>query len=375
MHRLSFISRSLTSFAICLAASSGQAQVTFTTIGDLPGGLHRSEALALSGDGTTIVGSSTSASGRQVFRWTIEDGMVAMPSHDDGYQLLDSNAGISFDGSTIVASTQSGLAMRWNQSTGYEVIPGLPGSTVSFGVGISDDGQAAVGGALGFPGEAFHWSAQDGTRGLGSLRDPPEQSASLGISGDGRVAVGWSYATPGIEAFRWTEGEGLVGLGDLSGGQRRSYALAASYDGSVIVGQSHESTGFRAFIWDQDTGMVPIGDPGLESIATDVSADGSVVVGTADQFGAFIWTQADGMRSLESLLVNDFGIDLEGWSLDRGIAISADGLTIIGDARKATGEREVFLATIPSPSSMLVLASAFIMQGRRNRHSFTTSYC
>ena len=355
---------------LCLSADPATGQASFSTIGDLPGGIHRSEALALSGDGSTIVGKSRSDSGSQVFRWRLSEGMVPMPLHDNQFPLIDSNAGVSYDGSSIIASSLAGYAVRWNEQTGYQTIPALPGYNGSFGIGISDDGNAAVGSAMGIPGEAFYWNSTDGVTGLGSLRDPHESSVSLGISGNGQVAVGWSYSTvPGLEAFRWTQNEGMVGLGDLPGGHTRSYAHAASYDGSVIVGQGHEAAGFRAFIWSQESGMTPIGDPGLGSIATDVSADGKVVVGTADQFGAFVWTQTMGMRSIASILADDYGLDLQGWSLDRGIAISADGSTIIGDARKPTGEREVFIATIPvpSPGSFVCLALGGVICTRRYR--------
>jgi len=63
---------------------------------------------------------------------------------------------------------------------------------------------------------------------------------------------------------------------------------------------------------------------GLESEALGVSADGTVVVGTAinaEGFRrAFRWTESDGMQDLGTL----------GGVLSLGTAVSADGQTIVG---------------------------------------------
>jgi len=71
--------------------------------------------------------------------------------------------------------------------------------------------------------------------------------------------------------------------------------------------------------------------------AGDVSADGSVVVGTSmwGTFGnyrntAFIWDAQNGMRALEEVLTNQYGLDLGPWRLGEAHGISADGMTIVG---------------------------------------------
>ena len=99
-----------------------------------------------------------------------------------------------------------------------------------------------------------------------------------------------------------------------------------------------------------------------QRLANDVSADGSVVVGYSrssfpggmdDPLGtptieAFIWDATNGMRSLQDVLTNDFGLGstLAGWTLTQATAISADGLTIVGLGFNPDGRNEAWIATI-----------------------------
>ncbi|HYE97060.1 MAG TPA: right-handed parallel beta-helix repeat-containing protein [Rubricoccaceae bacterium] len=78
------------------------------------------------------------------------------------------------------------------------------------------------------------------------------------------------------------------------------------------------------------------------STAGGVSADGSVVVGSSYLGGAtyvaFIWTPEAGMRRLDDVLENDYGIDLDGWDLRSAAAVSADGTVIVGYGAGPSGE-------------------------------------
>ena len=72
-------------------------------------------------------------------------------------------------------------------------------------------------------------------------------------------------------------GGGLQYLGSLGG---NSNASEVSADGSVVVGYSNLPDGQgRAFRWTAATGMQDLGTLGGASRAWSVSADGSVVVG------------------------------------------------------------------------------------------------
>ena len=116
----------------------------------------------------------------------------------------------------------------------------------------------------------FRWTQSSGMVRLGG-------GSAVDVSADGSVIVGGA-----AQASRWTQETGAVGLGDLPGGSLNSHAFGISTDGLVIVGHGNSAAGTEAFRWTKDEGMVGLGIlPGFDfSMAEDVSADGSVVVGS-----------------------------------------------------------------------------------------------
>jgi probable HAF family extracellular repeat protein len=251
-------------------------------------------------------------------------------------------------------------AFRWTSGGGLVSLGTLPGGSSSWANATSADGSVVVGrgfNASSYP-EAFRWTAGGGMVGLGTLPGGSSSSA-VGISADGSVVVGSSYNSSQAtnEAFRWTAPGGMVGLGDLPGGSFDSRARATSANGSVVVGASGSCPAWEAFRWTALGGRVGLGfAPGDDaSSASATSADGSVVVGSsisASGVGALLWTADDGMRSLQDLLVTDFGLDLTGWQLTGAGGISADGLTIVGFGANPNGFGEAFIATIPKPATL-----------------------
>ncbi len=151
------------------------------------------------------------------------------------------------------------------------------------------------------------------------------------------VVVAWA-AQPSLA-------QRLIWLGTLGGDS--SWALGVSADGSVVVGSAHNAAGQkRAFRWTAARGMQNLGTlGGDESAAWGVSADGSVVVGFARNAAglprAFRWTAAGGMEDLNityaHLLTN-------GSMFGAALAISPDGRYIAGwGYNAATGRIEAFL--------------------------------
>jgi len=69
---------------------------------------------------------------------------------------------------------------------------------------------------------------------------------------------------------------------------------------------------------------------------------------------AFIWDASNGMRNLVDVLVNDFGLDLTGWSVREATGISDDGLSIVGYGYHE-GNAEGWIATIPEPATVCLL--------------------
>lgn len=181
--------------------------------------------------------------------------------------------------------------------------------------------------ALGDPGGAFFVP-------LGDLPGGPFESEAFAISADGTTVVGRSRSAPdqgtnqSVEAFRWTLAGGMVGLGDLDPTVVFSWASDVSADGSVIVGVSD-----TAFVWTQASGMVPFVDTsgaftGLA--AASLSADGSAIAGPAHPVTggmvAMRWTSATGAVNLGAL-PNDFGVPDAS-----ATAISADGSVVTGQS-------------------------------------------
>jgi probable HAF family extracellular repeat protein len=356
-HILSFV------WLAILPASAVRA-ATFAGLGFLSGFTLQGTADGVSADGSTVIGTYTStANNREGFRWKATSGVAGLPvAFSQAY-------GVSADGSAIAGTTASKGAARWTQSTGWASLGHLSGGTMASAIalGISGDGSAVVGYSGSTPGtQAFRWTQSVGMTSLGDLPGGNFYSLASGISADGSTVVGYSDSGTGGEAFRWSQLTGMVGLGYLPGSSPNntfSSAQAASADGSVIVGYSTSADGQEAFRWTQATGMLSLGIP---SLALATSADGSIIVGEAafndGTDGAFIWDAANGMRHLSSALVEDGLSDSapKGWYLRRATGISADGRVIVGWGVNPAGVYEPFVATIPEPSTILLLPLSFM---------------
>jgi probable HAF family extracellular repeat protein len=290
--------------------------------------------------------------------------------------------GVSENGSVIVGDF-SGGPFRWEDGIGVEYsYTGKPNfifqSPYMRSVrDVSDDGSTIVGYGF-FTGtvqsttpEPMVWSSSSGLMVIQNpfLYDPNTSllSSAFGVSADGEYVVGninyGSFSTSGdvtnYEAFRWSESGGTELLGFLprtfSPGfppPRVSVASDISSNGSVVVGYGDTDTGVESFRWTEAEGMVGIGKlNGKSTLANAVSADGSVVVGaTGAPFQAFIWDINNGIRDLKSVLENDYGADLSGWSLEQATGISGDGRIVVGNARNPFGREEAFLVYL-SPDS------------------------
>lgn len=133
------------------------------------------------------------------------------------------------------------------------------------------------------------WAASltfDTFMGLGTLGG--NHSTIDGISPDGRVAIGTSTDANGDpQAFRWTLGLGMEGLGFLNPGSPKSIGLAGTQNGSVIIGESTNVNGKTSpFKWTAGGGMVDASpDPTIDVRINDISADGSITIGTQGGVG------------------------------------------------------------------------------------------
>ena len=382
--------------SITMTATSACAQeAQFLGLGDLPGGVHSSAASDLSRDGLVVTGLSViGANSSTAFLWTPVDGMTAL-GHLPGGRAQSGAAAVSPEGRWVVGQSDSAAgnqAFAWSEGTGIFGLGDLPGGKFeSSARSVSRNGRVIVGkGTVSWNGqdasEAFRWSRAGGMVGMGTLptTDRKPSSTATDISADGNVIVGGSTITGGGVAFRWTEETGMVALESLSDDPLASYAEAVSADGMWAVGRSY----FRgddgvqigeAVMWDPLGNIIELGflDDGVyhTSEAADVALGGRAVVGSASINGSprpFLWTPEDGMRSIVSVLLEDYGIDVvaAGWRLAHAEAITPDGRTIVGWGTNPTGGQEAWMVRlpVPAPSTLPPLAIAALLATRRRRH-------
>ena len=164
----------------------------------------------ISRDGSVVVGSSTSAEGGGVYRWTQANGMVAL-----GDALAGSASAVSGAGDIIVGAIRGAYPQRgyiWTESTGAT--------------------------SLFDPGPSWHINVND-------------------ISANGTTVVGEMWDSNGYRfGWRWTEAGGkqtitewLTDAGVDSTGWTFYQAYAVSADGNIVAGYAHNPSGdFEPFI-------------------------------------------------------------------------------------------------------------------------------
>lgn len=155
-----------------------------------------------------------------------------------------------------------------------------------------------------------------------------------------------------IQAFRW-QNNLLTGLQSITAVEQNSSALATSDNGAVVVGNFRSAEGLEAFRWEGST-VIGFGDlPGTSfySEAWAISGDGSIVVGASSGANliytdAFIWDAESGMRNLNDLLKDVYGIETE-LKLTRVEQISSGGLTMAGTARNQQAATTQWILKLP----------------------------
>jgi uncharacterized membrane protein len=308
----------------------------FMGLGDLPGEDFHSQAWAVSADGSTVVGQSSSESGEQAFRWTIDDGLEAL-----GYSTPSRAYGVSRDGSVVVGMWHG--AFRWTRETGMVGFVfeqrGCELRAIGEAYDVSDNGKVMVGifEACGVGG--FRYSES-------SFIEIGFDNPAKSISADGSVVAGYSAWGGCACPWIWTQSGGYQLLSDVCEESPCSSAHGISADGLVVVGRA----GDEAYRWTEAGGVEILGDlPGgdLYSGALAASADGSIIVGGCyledRSKKAFIWDDENGMRNLRDVLIAQ-GVDLTGWVLQEATGISDYGATIVGYGTNPNGDTEAWIA-------------------------------
>ena len=197
-------------------------------------------------------------------------------------------------------------AVASGQTPSFRGVGALPGGDYfSFAGAVSANGQVVVGasdGGLAETAVAFRWTAEQGLEPLSGFDGAALGGFAQEVSADGAFIVGITYPVQDAEAFRWSVDQGFMRLG-FPNGFEHSTANGVSADGNVIVGQAGQTGSVtEAVKWTSTGGWQRIAT-GVSGSASDVSADGSVLVGSVlvdTQYRALRWTEAEGMRTLET---------------------------------------------------------------------------
>ena len=358
--------------------------VTFYDLGTLEGGWS-SSASSVNFDGSLIAGTSSfrifpwgvgssSVDGQGAFLWSPATGIESLAPMEGGPESF--STAISHNGSVVVGG--NGTAFRWTRSGGMQNLGILPGGTGSYATGVNSDG-TVIGGVSFLSGggeRGFVWTAMGGLQALStpSSLSPVhlqnwDYSRAYGVSANGAVLVGMVYSSSDeIQAVRWTGSGDVQEIITPRGGSAR----AANFDGSVVVGASLSSNDVEAgFIWTESGGLQDLGflAGGNTSLASSVSGDGSLVVGSSNSsegFKAFIWDAENGMQDLNIYLAGK-GIDLAGWTLRSAEDISLDGKTVVGYGTLNGETRAFAVSGVPEPASfnLILLGGVVLMAGRR----------
>lgn len=208
------------------------------------------------------------------------------------------------------------------------------------------------------------------------------------MSGDGNVIVG-AAAIDNLDARPlfptiWRNG---VGSSWLPTPAETTFAVAStvSPNGNVVAGEVTTTAGGASFaVWSNNlvtTYSLPSGQNRI--FPTHVSDDGQIVTGNVRSFtgvdAGFIWTPSTGTVTAREYLLNaGVSIPLGPNQQLSGIldpVVSADGATIAGtisifNTDSGITEVNFFRATIPAPSSLLLVAAACMITSTRRRSRF-----
>jgi len=327
---------------VALAGAQGlaSAQVRFDAIGGLGDAYSGSGANAVSADGRAVVGGTDVPGCRYCggvpFVWTVEYGLLLLDESLYGGPAT----GLSTDHAFIVGTIGS---IHDSLPPCDEAYIWSAGAIMRFGVytdanGVSDDGSVIVGGNS----VPERWTGATGWREMGPIDGAfVVGGGALGVTPDGGTVVGRAiWQREGeyhIDGFVWTGGSGMRALPKFSVDQIGA-AYAVSRGGGAIVGTVGTFNAPRAVRWVGEQtveylGQLPNQPP---SWARGVSDDGEVIVGMYGgypQQRVFIWDRRRGIRDLQNELVDEYGLDLSGWTLQSAHGVSANGRVIVGTGR------------------------------------------
>lgn len=359
--------------------SLASAQPEFFGLGDLPGGDFYSGAYGVSTDGRFVVGGGVDAQGYRAFIWSSATGINPLPDGPGGF--VPTLAGVvAPDGLTVAGggSPYNNEAFRWTAANGTEPIGDLAGLGASV-YDMSADGSVLVGSSKvvvqgGPPASrrAFRWTEADGMIDLGTAYSPDSWSVdAYAVTGSGANIYGRESGRQAGGSVQWTEQTGMQPFLPLPLG-----VYDTSSDGTLVLG-GRQTTG-RLSLWSEAAGYTDIPLSIVTNLVTAKASDAGDVVILSYHFNQdppeydslYLWQPGDPyIQQLNAQFLADrFGLDTEGWFLTRVDGLSADGLTIVGQGYNPSGSLEAWVAVIPEPGTLTLLAfGALVGYNRRRR--------
>jgi uncharacterized membrane protein len=232
-------------------------------------------------------------------------------------------AGVSADGNKV-AGTGYGIGgsepVLWHNKV-LTHLGQIPNSEHTFAQNISADGTTIVGEDYNVI--AFRWTEQSGFESLPPLGIPWATSA------DGSVIVGQSVQG----AYRWTRNGGPVYVPEIAGGAVAESATDVSADGSVLVGNGIANGGQTGVVyrWQNETTATSIAQfpYGQANGAKATNSTGAIIVGSvvlAQSEEAFRWTEDGGLVGLGHLDEHEETL----YAASMATATTDDGRFIVG---------------------------------------------
>lgn len=255
---------------------------------------------------------------------------------------LSNPARISADGAIVFGQTATPAGARtlgrWSESGGLDVLSELSRLTSAQEFEIRDvshDGSVVVGSSYdGTSFTPFRWTETGGLEDLGALPEGVSGARAMAVSVDGSTIAGFTVRGFEADVFLWNAQDQLRIMGPaypLAAFPQAATLLLSEDDGAVLVGVM------------QNQGMVHMGPAGTLATTeavfpTDMTADGSVVVGHIGNTGGFLWrppaeplvpSVTYGVTSVETLAAQT-GADSTGWAFQSITNISDDARIIYG---------------------------------------------
>jgi len=386
--------------AVAVAEATG---ASFSPIGVLdnspPAGVAQSWVSAISPDGTWAVGyshgpnSGGTATIKQPVVWSQATGLVQLPNpittgfFARGVAIRPENGQIALSGSpdsgniqmyTYQAPLTDVAGGSW-AATSYGTTSVMGAQTKQFNASRLQSGSGSAEswwtagqntGVLPNPALRYGMDGAVTAEYLHTTSATNRHSFGYSVSGNGLVA-GWvrTAANTNMRAALLNNGAVPAGIGQtlIPGGSGNvSEAFGISVDGNVLCGYD-QGTVTQAFVWTQGGASMTL----LGMLAGDTSSQ-AYVVNNAEMVGGFslgsersaviwdttgVWDTSGQPKKVWDLLAAA-GVDLSAdWqNLTRVTSMSDDGMTLAGTGTWIDGTARGWIATIPEPASLLMLA-------------------